>query len=452
MEGACSQKSNTNSDTGDPANISDDSDELDEFDNCGLEAINDACKIIYADQPNPLQAIAVKKYWMGGPDPLDFVSMYHNEGDSTRNIPPHWHYVSYGFSDLYGDGRVHRMGSRGEASGFGFELTFRLKREKEEEEPPLWPQNLMNRLANYVFQTGNVLLVGDHIPWHKPLDGTTFSHVQSMLIAEDPQLFDLDTPYGIVEFRQIVGVTSDEVKAAQKWKGAGILEMLINHPQVGPFFVTDLSREKSIFDQDAGLFQLVNEGVENDGSNLGHVTAVCTWTNISQTSEESVRTSQQLVVGDVEGASGGVPGEDKENEDISPPPQLVDAVHLYFDAEAAELLPLVARARLKKGQYFIFHNAEKEAIHFIPAQSSADVTLMVDDANPMVAQGTYIQILCSPSFIEEMSQEFEGLQIIDETIANYPKEYSFSSPCVKVTVVARGTHVPVLVNDSEILQ
>ena len=61
MEGARCQKSD--SDTGDPVNILDDSDELDEFDNCGLEAINDVCKIIYEDQPNPLQAIAVKKYW-----------------------------------------------------------------------------------------------------------------------------------------------------------------------------------------------------------------------------------------------------------------------------------------------------------------------------------------------------------------------------------------------------
>lgn len=44
---------------------------------------------------------------LGGPDPLDYISMYANPGDENRGIPPHWHYISYGLSDLHGDGRVH---------------------------------------------------------------------------------------------------------------------------------------------------------------------------------------------------------------------------------------------------------------------------------------------------------------------------------------------------------
>ena len=39
-------------------------------------------------------------------------------------------------------------------SGFGFELTFRLKRESGETNPPTWPATLMQALARYVFQTG----------------------------------------------------------------------------------------------------------------------------------------------------------------------------------------------------------------------------------------------------------------------------------------------------------
>ena len=46
-------------------------------------------------------------YRLGGPDPLDYISMYFNKGDPERNIPEHWHYVTFGFSDLHGDGRVH---------------------------------------------------------------------------------------------------------------------------------------------------------------------------------------------------------------------------------------------------------------------------------------------------------------------------------------------------------
>lgn len=42
-------------------------------------------------------------------------------------------------------------------SGFGFELTFRLKREPGETNPPTWPATLMQALARYVFQTGKLL-------------------------------------------------------------------------------------------------------------------------------------------------------------------------------------------------------------------------------------------------------------------------------------------------------
>ena len=44
---------------------------------------------------------------LGGPDPLDFISMFSNPGNPLHGIPPHWHYVSSGLSDLHGDGRVH---------------------------------------------------------------------------------------------------------------------------------------------------------------------------------------------------------------------------------------------------------------------------------------------------------------------------------------------------------
>lgn len=50
---------------GDPSQeLSDDSDdELDEVDHLGLEAINKACMILYPDQLNPFQMVAVNKIW-----------------------------------------------------------------------------------------------------------------------------------------------------------------------------------------------------------------------------------------------------------------------------------------------------------------------------------------------------------------------------------------------------
>lgn len=44
---------------------------------------------------------------LGGPDPLDYISMYRNMGCPAQDVQEHWHYVSFGLSDLYGDNRVH---------------------------------------------------------------------------------------------------------------------------------------------------------------------------------------------------------------------------------------------------------------------------------------------------------------------------------------------------------
>lgn len=75
----------------------------------GLNALYAACRSIYPNQQNPLQVAAVVKYWLGGPDPLDYISMFANPGDADHDVPAHWHYVSFGLSDLHGDGRVHRL-------------------------------------------------------------------------------------------------------------------------------------------------------------------------------------------------------------------------------------------------------------------------------------------------------------------------------------------------------
>lgn len=64
---------------------------------------------------------------------------------------------SFGLSDLHGDGRVYKFMGPGLPSGFGFELTFRLKKSPEETAPPTWPANLLQSLAKYVFKSGKFL-------------------------------------------------------------------------------------------------------------------------------------------------------------------------------------------------------------------------------------------------------------------------------------------------------
>ncbi|XP_013359495.1 PREDICTED: suppressor of fused homolog isoform X4 [Chinchilla lanigera] len=263
----------------------------------GLHAIYGECRRLYPDQPNPLQVTAIVKYWLGGPDPLDYVSMYRNVGSPSANIPEHWHYISFGLSDLYGDSRVHEFTGTDGPSGFGFELTFRLKRETGESAPPTWPAELMQGLARYVFQSENTFCSGDHVSWHSPLDNSE-SRIQHMLLTEDPQLQPVQTPFGVVTFLQIVGVCTEELHSAQQWNGQGILELLRTVPVAGgPWLITDMRRGETIFEIDPHLQQdRVDKGIETDGSNLSGVSAKCAWDDLSRPPEDD-EDSRSICIG-----------------------------------------------------------------------------------------------------------------------------------------------------------
>lgn len=120
-------------------------------------------------------------------------------------------FYSLGLSDLHGDGRIHPKSGPGRRSGFGFELTFRLARERGESTPPTWPANVMQKLAKYVFNSGNMLLPGDHVSWHAPLDGGD-GRITQILMERDSQLpQSVSTPHGEV-CRKTRGSFSDYIR------------------------------------------------------------------------------------------------------------------------------------------------------------------------------------------------------------------------------------------------
>lgn len=51
-----------------------------------------------------------------------------------------------------------------------------------------------------------------------------------MLMSKDVQFETTQTPFGSVDFVQIVGVTADELRAAQQWNGTGVLDILNRLP------------------------------------------------------------------------------------------------------------------------------------------------------------------------------------------------------------------------------
>lgn len=228
-------------------------DEHSEEEAVGWDAIDEALKAIYPEQ-EPKHYAPIIPYILGGGDPLDGISVYER-----REPVPHWHYVTYGFSELF-----EKEGDVPTISGYGFELTFRLKKETTDHEPPTWPNHFLNNIARYVFSTGNVFATGHHMNLNGPIATEEETEIRSIAFVQDPELKLMDTPNGDVEFLQVVGITLEEERAVQAWNGLKLMELLAPHL---PMYVTDLSRSTLI--QDPQIAKAVEEGMEKDGSSTG---------------------------------------------------------------------------------------------------------------------------------------------------------------------------------------
>lgn len=177
----------------------------DELTQAGFDAISDKMRQLYPDKGGLYYGTTIP-YFLGGNDPLDGVEVFESE----RGIP-HWHYVTYGFTELY-----DKESDDPTESGYGFELTFRLKKDNEDE-PPAWPVSLLQNLARYVFSSGNVFGPGHHMNANGPIALETDTKLTALGFRTDPELIDMDTPNGHMTFLQVVGITEDEMNAMMCW-------------------------------------------------------------------------------------------------------------------------------------------------------------------------------------------------------------------------------------------
>ncbi|XP_059476164.1 suppressor of fused homolog [Neocloeon triangulifer] len=424
----------------------------------GLDALYTLCRRVYPDQPNPLQVNALVKYWLGGPDPLDYISMYANNGQADQGIPPHWHYITFGLSDLHGDGRVHEVGLEGGLSGFGFELTFRLRREPGETAPPTWPAALLQSLAKYVFQSENMLCAGDHVSWHAALDGSE-SRLQHMLMAPDPQLGQLRAPTGMVTFVQVVGICAEELRVAQHWNGPGVIDILRRLPGAGgPWLVTDMRRGESMLELDVSVAEEVARGINTDGSNLSGVSARCSWAENSSiiddggraeratlTEDDSEQIKSALRKGLLQSRGCITPNRNERNEDLSSSfnaeegsemselgrVRKLKALHLTFNREAGSLLPLAIRGRVSHGRHFTFKSVFSDSA--ITLVSPLVTGIFVDLENPYAAHGAWLQMLLPPHVAIDMSDSLEQLTNPEHMVL--PKTFSWPEHRLTITIM-----------------
>jgi suppressor of fused len=225
----------------------------------GWDAIDAALDRLYPGvEPRHLGTMV--RWRMGGPDPLDGISIYRR--------PDHWHLVSYGMSELY-----QKESTDPTRSGWGFEFTIRVARNDSDGEP-IWAANLLQNVARYVFQSGNTFEAGHHIDLNGPINlDHPDTRIRAAAFITDPELDLIDTPNGRLEFLQLVGITPDEYEACKSWDTAKVLALIAARV---PMLVTDLDRDSVLADPAAAA--LVVEGTARDGSNLGSlVVDVARW-------------------------------------------------------------------------------------------------------------------------------------------------------------------------------
>lgn len=169
----------------------------------GWDAVTEEFERIYPGQTKPKHYAAIIKWIMGGKDPLDGISVYDG-GDF-------WHFVSYGLTELYGKESADK-----EISGYGYELTLKLKKAwYEDEEAEL--RNIcgiLQMIARLTFTKGEIFLPGEFIytGQKEGIDVRQKSKLTGFITAADPSLHAVDTPNGRVEFLELIGMTDAELK------------------------------------------------------------------------------------------------------------------------------------------------------------------------------------------------------------------------------------------------
>lgn len=172
-------------------------------------------------------------YMLGGENPLDGVSIYESQQQTN-----HFHFVTYGFSELYYDEEK----VNGEFSKWGFELTFRLKPFEADNGNPAWAVALLQNIAKYVFDSGNWFEEFHYMPANGPIRLDTDTDITALLFVNDPEVKKMQTPHGEVSFLQIVGITSAEYEHIKE--NPQTVEELVNKlKENNPLLITDLNRK-----------------------------------------------------------------------------------------------------------------------------------------------------------------------------------------------------------------
>jgi hypothetical protein len=148
---------------------------------------------------------------------------------------PHWHFVTYGFSELYA-----KQSPYPKMSGYGFELTFRLARQATERKPPYWVANFIQNIARYVFENRQGFDDYHYIHANGPICLDEETDLCGITFLTDPLLGQINTPNGYVKFLQMIALTNDELDAIAGDEYEHFLKKMRAQNEL---FITNLTRK-----------------------------------------------------------------------------------------------------------------------------------------------------------------------------------------------------------------
>lgn len=169
----------------------------------GWDAIVEAAQKLYGGEPKQIEHYGVLMPWrLGGNEPLDGISIYDG-GD-------YYHFVTFGLSELY-----EKETKDPEYSGFGFELTIKLKKScVEDEEGELrCMAGILQAIARVSYQEGDIFAPEEYIYTGQTagMDAERKSSITGFITKED-EMGEIMTPNGKVQFVQLIGATDAELK------------------------------------------------------------------------------------------------------------------------------------------------------------------------------------------------------------------------------------------------
>ena len=201
----------------------------------GWDEIEDAFKAVYGDQqPEHFGTVITNRAMFGGNEYLDGYSAYQSGKGYS-------HIVTFGMSELYAD--EERLGK--EYSKWGYEMTVKLRNEAPQD--CIWAMNMLGNLARYTFQSERWFEPGQYVGSAKDPQslnlGKPESKITSLLIVNDTEIPTRQTIYGELAFLQLVGITTNELKAVMDDRSL-IPVLLENLKKDYPDLETDMERTK----------------------------------------------------------------------------------------------------------------------------------------------------------------------------------------------------------------